>query len=361
MDNPNPNLAQIDHEFLFCVESRHVRHYPRIMPSHGYRVSPEVVRHPLAWLRAERGWSQNDLVRHIRDTAHQHGLQSGIRYQRISAWEAGRRAPDTTSQELLAEVFGVPREVVRHKIWPDWLPVHDLLPPLSTLDNTVVVLRGARGAYADGRGFPIFDGNTVIDLAKQWIAELTPLKSDGEGETGPLAEWLEARANEITVHPWGVDNPSGDLLDVYLAMAIRELERGPTGARARALFGVAALLARVAGASALVRGCVAGAQRYLVAAIHAGHQAARLDVAVGAWSDLAFLAVWSGDQATATRLSTLVSAAGPIGDAHTCGTRCAPRLPGHATERNALYVAVTPASGIIGRDALSIAVTPFGA
>ncbi|MFI1179559.1 helix-turn-helix transcriptional regulator [Streptomyces sp. NPDC020799] len=63
------------------------------------------IRHPLAYARLLRGWSQNDLVARLHRAAamRPEGLRSGTDKAAVSKWENGRKTPNIESQLLIAE------------------------------------------------------------------------------------------------------------------------------------------------------------------------------------------------------------------------------------------------------------------
>lgn len=110
-------------------------------------------RHPLAHVRNERGWSQEELARRIRQAAARRGLRSGTRGSRVYKWETGCVEPDEEeSQPLIAEVLGIDYTAVAHLDWPHWLPGQDKPLPLGSR-NAVPSLREALMTSLDRRSF----------------------------------------------------------------------------------------------------------------------------------------------------------------------------------------------------------------
>lgn len=74
--------------------------------------------HPLLAARIARGWSQAALARRLRDLAAKRGHPVATRKHGVSTWQSGRQ-PDPETQQLLAEVHGIPATAVDAQPWPD--------------------------------------------------------------------------------------------------------------------------------------------------------------------------------------------------------------------------------------------------
>ena len=61
----------------------------------------------LAALRAERGWSQQDVATGLNGRARQRGRQNHVTVNTVSRWERGLHLPDPLNRQLLAELFGL--------------------------------------------------------------------------------------------------------------------------------------------------------------------------------------------------------------------------------------------------------------
>ncbi|MFF3172756.1 helix-turn-helix transcriptional regulator [Streptomyces sp. NPDC057900] len=144
------------------------------------------IRHPLAYARELRGWSQSDLAARLDRVARRRGLRSGTDKTAISRWENGRKKPGPDSQILIAEAFGVPVTEMELYGWPDWLPGRDLPMPLGTA-HTVHVLRDAQKAAMDRRSFMTYSAAALAGLAAQWATiETDRLTAALSGRTAVL-------------------------------------------------------------------------------------------------------------------------------------------------------------------------------
>ncbi|MEU9397916.1 helix-turn-helix transcriptional regulator, partial [Streptomyces sp. NPDC048324] len=158
------------------------------------------IRHPLAYTRIERGWSQEELARRIRRAAARRGLRSGTRGSRVSKWETGRAIPDEDeSQPLIAEVFGIDYAAVAHLGWPNWLPSQDKPLPLGP-HNAAPSLREALMTSLDRRSFLAYTSGALTALAHQWaitepgrFPQITP-RGDVDTE---MVDWLESAGAEL--------------------------------------------------------------------------------------------------------------------------------------------------------------------
>jgi uncharacterized repeat protein (TIGR03917 family) len=115
-------------------------------------------RHPLAQVRAARGWSYQALARVVAKRARTLGVNMAAERQKVWRWEHRGVVPDRFTQLALAAELGVPPHVVAHEPWPAWLPT----PPRPSYDRVVEDLtaeieKGVRalaalGYTADGGG-----------------------------------------------------------------------------------------------------------------------------------------------------------------------------------------------------------------
>ncbi len=95
--------------------------------------------HPLARVRAARGWSYQQLARVIARQARQMGVPNmAAERQKTWRWEHKGVVPDQLSQRALAAVLEVPTEVVVAHPWPTWLPVDDDPAVLRTMEVSLL-------------------------------------------------------------------------------------------------------------------------------------------------------------------------------------------------------------------------------
>ncbi|MFF5128083.1 helix-turn-helix transcriptional regulator [Streptomyces syringium] len=263
------------------------------------------IRHPLAYARSARGWSQADLARLIRRAAERRGLRSGAIPQRVSKWESWRVVPDDESQALLADVFGIDPGTVRALGWPNWLPGRDDPLPLGPY-STVPALREALGSLMDRRNFVAFTPAALAGLAYQW-AERDPQAATsvlrGRRVDAEMVAGLESHSEWLNSLPTEQRQHLGPLLTGHLQTITGVLEEGRcTQAVGRRLHALAARVAQTAGWHRFDHGHHAAAARLWHSALHSAHQCADHDLGAGVLSDLAYQQTWLRDPRTAVAI-----------------------------------------------------------
>ncbi|MFI6689497.1 helix-turn-helix transcriptional regulator [Streptomyces sp. NPDC050485] len=261
------------------------------------------IRHPLAHARNERGWSQEELARRIRQAAKRRGLRSGTRGSRVSKWETGRAAPDEDeSQPLIAEVFGIDYAAVAHLGWPYWLPGQDKPLPLGP-HNAVPSLREALMTSLDRRSFIAYTSGSLAVLAHQW-AVTTPgrfprFAAPGEVDAEML-HWLEESGAELIRLATERRRRTRHLLDAHLSTVTEFIsESRYTSAAGQRLHTLAASLSQAIAWQHFDERRHASAGRFWHAALHNAHAAHQRDLGAGILSDLAYQLLWLKDARTA--------------------------------------------------------------
>ncbi|WP_432154821.1 helix-turn-helix transcriptional regulator [Streptomyces tricolor] len=257
------------------------------------------IRHPLAYARNERGWSQEELARRIRQAAARRGLRSGTRGSRISKWETGRATPDEEeSQPLIAEVFGVDYAAVAHLGWPNWLPGQDEPLPLGQR-NAVFSLREALMTSLDRRSFIAYTSGALAAFAHRWaVTEPDPsprwtprLPVDTE-----LLDWLEATGAELILLANQRRKRTRRLLGEHLTTITDILSEGRyTRPIEQRLHTLAASLSQTIAWQKFDERRHASAGRFWHAALHNAHTAGQRDLGAGILSDLAYQMLWLND------------------------------------------------------------------
>lgn len=240
--------------------------------------------HPLAYVRAEQGWTYQQLV----DVIARHVGNMATRREKAWKWENWGVVPDEASQFALAAELGVSREAVRLLGWPNWLPAGDRLnvelpwtaeASLELLDHT------AGAAVLDRRAFLTLSAGTMVTVANQWLA-LEPLKLDAVLNGGQIdaetVKCFEDRLPTIRQMQYALGGGSvRNLADAELQLVRDLLKHGSyTEEIGQRMFSVAAELGRVAGWSSFDAGLHASAERYFAAALKASYSAG--DRAIGA-------------------------------------------------------------------------------
>ncbi|MFE4516504.1 XRE family transcriptional regulator [Kitasatospora sp. NPDC056783] len=255
------------------------------------------IRHPLAYARELRHWSQGDLVAELNKAARRHGLRSGADKTAVSRWEHWRKTPNTDSQLLIAEAFGVPLSELEAYGWPHWLPGRDEPLPLGAA-HTVRALHDAQRAAMDRRSFMTFSAISLGGLAAQWATtEPGRLASalDGKHVDGELVDWLEDTSGKLTALPTEQRQHTVRLMDAHLATVTELIEEGRyNGATGRRLHRLAASLATTCGWHRFDQGRHWAAGKLWEAALQSANAAGDRDHGAGVLSDFAYQATWLG-------------------------------------------------------------------
>ncbi|MGW6318770.1 helix-turn-helix transcriptional regulator [Streptomyces sp. NPDC055099] len=264
-----------------------------------------LIRHPLAYARIERGWTQPNLVRLIHRAALRRGLRSGVDRQRIWKWETRGVVPDAESQMLLADVFGIDQAVVAALRWPQWLPGRDSSIPLGPT-STVPALREALRSSMDRRNFITYSSAALVGLAHQWaVTEPQALAKtlDGRAVDGELVDLLEATGQRLTSLVTEQRQHTRSLLDAHLTTVTDLIDGGTCTEPVRQrLHGLAARLSQTVGWHRFDQGKHAAAARFWHGALHSAHASGDRDLGAGVMSDIAYQATWLKDPKTAAEI-----------------------------------------------------------
>ncbi|MEU6966393.1 helix-turn-helix transcriptional regulator [Kitasatospora aureofaciens] len=256
------------------------------------------IRHPLAHARELRGWSQGDLVSFLARAARGHGLRSGADKAAVSRWENGRKTPNTDSQLLIAEVFGVPVSEMETYGWPYWLPGRDEPLPLGAA-YTVQALHDAQRASMDRRSFMTFSAISLAGLAAHWAViepERLASATGGKQVDAELVDWLEATSQQVTALPTERRQHTVRLMDAHLATVTGLIEDGRySEGTGRRLHLLAASLATTCGWYRFDQGRHWAAGKLWEAALQSAHAAGDRDHGAGVLSDFAYQANWLGE------------------------------------------------------------------
>ncbi|MEV6948464.1 helix-turn-helix transcriptional regulator [Streptomyces sp. NPDC051172] len=264
------------------------------------------IRHPLAYARNERGWSQEELARRIRKAAARRGLRSGTRGSRVSKWETGRATPDEEeSQPLIAEVFGIDYAAVAHLGWPNWLPGQDKPLPLGP-HNAVPSLREALMTSLDRRSFIAYTSGALAAFAYQWaVTESGPPPRWGArlAVDTELLDWLETTGAELIHLATQRRKRTRRLLGEHLTTVTDIISEGRyTRPVEQRLHTLAASLSQAIAWQKFDERRHASAGRFWHAALHNAHTAGQRDLGAGILSDLAYQMLWLKDARTAAAI-----------------------------------------------------------
>ncbi|MFB7472028.1 helix-turn-helix transcriptional regulator [Kitasatospora sp. NPDC056184] len=255
------------------------------------------IRHPLAYARVLRGWSQGGLVARLDRAARRHGLLSGADKAAVSRWENWRKTPNLDSQLLIAEAFGIRISEMEAYGWPYWLPGRDEPLPLGSA-YTVQALHDAQRASMDRRSFMTYSAVSLAGLAARWAAiepERLTSALGGKRVDAELVDWLEDTSTKLTGLPTEQRQHTVRLMDAHLATVTELIEDGRysenTGRRLHLL---AASLATTCGWHRFDQGRHWAAGKLWGAALQSAHAAGDRDHGAGVLSDFAYQSNWLG-------------------------------------------------------------------
>ncbi|MFF1405132.1 XRE family transcriptional regulator [Streptomyces sp. NPDC058294] len=259
--------------------------------------------HPLTRVRQAYGLSQEQLAAGVRAAAARRGLRSGTDASRIRKWERGIR-PDEHSQTYLAEVLGLPADIIDGP-WPGWLPMTATgVVPLGP-HATVPALREALRTV-DRRTFLTVSSTALTTLTADWARASTARAATiSRGVDEDLVDVLQATAQQLTTanplhHPH-----TSRLLREHLATVTDLLDTGHhTPTTRHRLHTLAADIAHTLAWRRFDNGDNSHAAQYWIAALHNSHATGDTDRGAGIISDLAYQATWQGDHTLAKQLLT---------------------------------------------------------
>ncbi|MEV6862458.1 hypothetical protein AB0M44_15855 [Streptosporangium subroseum] len=238
----------------------------------------------MSYVRAERGWSYQDLVNVIARRAG----NMARRREKAWRWEHWGVVPDRETQIALAAELGVREELLDMQPWPAWLPVGDPIRVDFSWDqpgSMLAIDQAVGNAVMDRRGFMRLTGASLTGFATNWLtvdaAEVMSVLRGGrigEDFVGQIEAGMpRLRMLEAT---YGGQR-ARRLIDAELGMVAEVLEKSSySAAVAQRLHGLAAELGRLAGFASFDAGLHSAAQCYWVAAVHSAHAAG--DRALGA-------------------------------------------------------------------------------
>lgn len=233
--------------------------------------------HPLSYVRAERGWTYQDLV----DVLARRVGNMAARREKAWKWENWGVVPDIETQRALADELGVPHAVINALGWPAWLPTgNQLVVDLPwNVDTCLAALDQTAGAAVlDRRGFLTLSTGALVTVADRWTEHETPRLTAAlrGGRIDPtLVECFEQRMPTIR----RMQNALGGgsvraMADAELRLVTDILlQSSYTQALGERLYNVAAELGLTAGWSSFDAGYHSAAERYFMAALRSSHAA----------------------------------------------------------------------------------------
>ncbi|SNQ50045.1 conserved hypothetical protein [Frankia canadensis] len=236
--------------------------------------------HPLAFVRAQRGWSYQRLARVVARRARDLGVANmAAERQKVWRWEHRGVVPDRVSQLALAAELGVPNDRLESHPWPAWLPTGDAVRteyPWTAGGSVTSLMDVVEDALSDRRGFLTITGVGATELATQWLG-LEPGMLAAALAGGRVDDQIVNRIEHNIPGLRVMDERLGGesvrrLVDAELGVVADLLVRGSyTEVVGRHLHTVAAELARFAGWVSFDAGFHTAAQRYWITALHAAH------------------------------------------------------------------------------------------
>lgn len=266
--------------------------------------TPDLIAHPLTYIRWQRGWTMTDVAEIVA-----RGLNMAARREKIWRWEHGHAVPEIAAQLALAAELGIDPDHVEARSWPAWLLLADdlALDQPWTSAGAVGTLTANLDAFLDRRGFLLLSGQAASALAGGWAA--VPAEKIGRAVAGGVADaqvatWVESRLSGL----WRLDDLIGgdyclDLAVTDLRLVTRLLARARYGGEVeRRLQKAAAELCRFCGWSAFDAGRHAAAERYWHAGLRAAAAAGDLDTGAYILSQMAMQRTYAGDGHSAVNL-----------------------------------------------------------
>jgi tetratricopeptide (TPR) repeat protein len=233
--------------------------------------------HPLSVVRAEHGWTYQDVV----DVIARRAGNMAARREKAWRWERWGVVPDMDSQLALAAELGVAAQRLRSEPWPQWLPDGDPVRASfgwSQAGSVAALAEALEYAVVDRRGFMKLAGPALVGLADGWL-DADPHEMQAMIRGGRVSADFVQRMEDGLPRLRLLEAAYGGrrarrLIDAELGMVVEVLERSRyTAAVATRLYRLAAELGRMVGWASFDAGLHAAAQRYWVAALHAAHAA----------------------------------------------------------------------------------------
>jgi hypothetical protein len=258
--------------------------------------SVELMKHPLTYVRAQRGWSLRIALREIAKAAEALGINMAVGTpEKIWRWENRGVVPDRFSQRALAHALNVPPERLELLPWPRWLPDAEAVYSAHpwTIAGCLDALDSVEDALIDRRGFLTLSGVALTAVASGW-ASCEPERMVGATKGGRLdaetVAWVEERIPGLRRMD---DRLSGASLlrliraDLHMVTELISRSSYP-GHLGQRLYRTAAELGQLAGWVAFDIGQHSAAQRYYIAALHTAHAAEDQQLGANVLAGLSF-------------------------------------------------------------------------
>jgi hypothetical protein len=249
-------------------------------------------RHPLAAVRAARGWSYQDLVEAVATQSRSLGVPMAARREKAWRWENWGVVPDADTQRALALTLGVAAARVWLRPWPGWLPTGAELPPDLAWhpEGSLWALRElVADIEEDQRAFAIAGSAVLADALAAWSVPVPAPQSAADDASGATSQnpddaddgvraWL--RMHTLTLPPLLRATIAADPrvlrrrldADLRLIADLLAVQQKADASR-RDLHQAAAKIALISGRRCVRDGLHGPAQRYLFTALRCARSA----------------------------------------------------------------------------------------
>jgi hypothetical protein len=237
-------------------------------------------RHPLAAVRAARGWSYQDLVEAVAAQSRSLGVPMAARREKAWRWENWGVVPDADSQRALAMALGVPPARMGVRPWPGWLPTGAELP-VELAWNPEGSLTALRELLADieedRRAFAVAGPAVLADALTAWSVPVPPAPAASQhpdNAEDDVSAWLRVYTLSLPPLFRATSGTDPQVLRRRLDADLRLIAELLSVARVRrGLYQTTAKIALVAARRSIRDGLHGPAQRYLFTALRCARSA----------------------------------------------------------------------------------------
>lgn len=295
--------------------------------------------HPLAFVRAKRGWTQERLALEIRKAGRQAGLNLATSKKTVAKWEHGVR-PDRLAQAILANLLEVPRDRMLEAPWPEWVPTGRIAgfgQGWSSSQEAIKALEDVVAAgYMDRRKFLVLTGLALQQPIYEWLLASIPVLEASPSGPKVVDETIDTINETISkIRLLGEQFGAGAIVGMVHGNLHLILELLRTASYTRAvgvrLYQTAAEVAQQAGWASYDLSRHAAAQQYWVTALRLAHAAGDRLLGANVIGFMSYQAYSAGSAKDATSLASLVL--------NNAGQYLTPKVGAHLYGRLALAAA----------------------
>lgn len=252
-------------------------------------------KHPLAAIRAQRGWSATQYLARVDQIHREMGFGAmAVRREKVARWESGAVCPELSAQLAMANLECIPADDVNRLGWPFWLiaalrDTSTFQEEWNTATTRAALQSASEGGSVDRRAFLLATGASLSSLAAGWANSIRPdqrVRRIGGGMTATIDAQLSHLRHLDDLVGGGRVRP----LATEQLRFITGLLTGSSYdlATEQRLYSAAAEASRICGWTSYDAGHHAAAQRYFAASLRASSAAG--DVLTGA-NTLSFMAI----------------------------------------------------------------------